>query len=325
MNSLFSDINSSIDVDNNILSYSSNNSSDFSIVNNRELLAFNYNYINNSKIIEELNFFPNNHNDKDESIEHLYDIPNVSNINVNNNISKSIISSNNNSQNNSSKIFQVINSETSKKNENENSSKYIKKGRKYNILNKRIHTGGDDDNLIRKIQVHFITFIINFCNDIINALITDKYAPHFKDIDHQIKKTVNHKKIEYLKSLKLAHIVQLKPSSKMKNNDISVNKNIYEEICQLSPFIQEFLQMNYLDLFKQYYNNKSKLFEVNGKIILISKKTKTFNDLLKKYDIYKKRLNYIAINYFLNSYKRIKKPKFRTSISNQPRIITDEN
>ena len=324
MNSLFSDINSGIDVNNNILSNSSNNSSDFPIINNRELLAFNYNYNNNSREIEESNLFPNNPNDKEESIGHLYDIPNINNINVNNNISKSIISSNNNSQNNSSKVFQVIISETSNI-KYEISSKYIKKGRKYNILNKRIHTGGSDDNLIRKIQVHYITFIINFSNDIINALITDKDVPHFKDIDHKIKKTVNHKRIEYLKNLTLAHIVQLKPSSKMKNNDISVNKNIYEEICQLSPFIQEFLQMNYLDLFKQYYNNKSKLFEVNGKIILISKKTKTFDDLLKKYDKYKKRLNYIAINYFLNSYKRIKKPKFRTSISNQPRIITDEN
>ena len=324
MNSLFSNINSGIDVNNNILSNSSNNSSDFPIIIHRELLAFNYNYNNNSKEIEESNLFPNNPNDKDESIGHLYDIPNINNIIVNNNISKSIIFSNNNSQNNSSKVFQVIISETSNI-KYEISSKYIKKGRKYNKLNKRIHSGGDDDNLTRKIQVHFITFIINFCNDIINTIITDKDAPHFKDIDHKIKKAVNHKRIEYLKKLNLAHIVQLKPSSKMKNNDISVNKNIYEEICQLSPFIQEFLQMNYLDLFKQYYNNKSKLFEVNGKIILISKKTKTFNDLLKKYDIYKKRLNYIAINYFLNSYKRIKKPKFRTSISNQPRIITDEN
>ena len=111
----------------------------------------------------------------------------------------------------------------------------------------------------------------------------------------------------------------------MKNHDINVNKNIYKKICQLSPFIQEFLQMNYLDLFKQYYNNKSKLFEVNGKNIPISGKTKTFYDLLKKYDIYKKRLNYIAINYFLNQYKKIKKPKFRTSISNRQRIIMDED
>ena len=103
----------------------------------------------------------------------------------------------------------------------------------------------------------------------------------------------------------------------MKNNDISVNKNIYEKICKHSPFIQEFLQMNYLDLFKQYYNNKSKLFEVNGQNIPISSKTKTFNDLLKKYDIYKKRLNYIAINYFLNRYKGIKKPNFKNYICNK--------
>ena len=303
-NSLFHDINNNNKNNNHSFTFNSKISTESSSLNKKELPLLNYNSVFNLDSTQTYNFNLNNFNNGEES-------------NVNNNtINKLIISSNNNSKNKSYKIFKVINSEASNLKKDKN-KKYIKKGRKYNNLNKKIHTGGDDDNLIRKIQVHFITFIINFCNDVINALITDKEAPHFKDIDHQLKKTVNHKKIEYLKSLKLAHIVQLKPSSKMKNNDISVNKNIYEKICKHSPFIQEFLQMNYLDLFKQYYNNKSKLFEVNGQNIPISQKTKTFDDLLKKYDIYKKRLNYIAINYFLNRYKRIKKPNFKNYICNK--------
>ena len=312
-NSLFHDINNNVKNNNHSFTFNSNISTESSSLTNKELPFLNYNSTFNLDSTQTCKFNLNNYNNGEE--------PNVNNKTIN----KLIISSNNNSENKSSnKIFQVINPKSSNL-KKEKKQKYIKKGRKYNEVNKKIHTGGDDDNLIRKIQVHYLTFIINFCNDMINALIPDKDAPHFKDIDHKIKKTVNHKRIEYLKSLTLAHIVQLKPSSKMKNNDISVNINIYEEICQLSPFIQEFLQMNYLDLFKQYYINKSNLFEVNGQNIPISPKTKTFNDLLKKYDIYKKRLNYIAINYFLNQYKKIKKPKFRTSISNRQRIIMDED
>ncbi len=108
----------------------------------------------------------------------------------------------------------------------------------------------------------------------------------------------------------------------MKFHDESVNKNIYNSICSLSPFMREFLQRDYLSLFKEYYYNKNRLFIVNGQIIPISSKAKTYIDLINKNFAYKEKIKikYIVINYFLNKYKRLKKPNFKISVMNKNKI-----
>ena len=180
--------------------------------------------------------------------------------------------------------------------------------------NRRIHTASDDDNILRKIQVHFLTFIINYSNDVVHTLIKEKNIPQFKNLDYKIKKTVNHKFVEELKSKSIGEILQLKVSPKMKKHDGSVNKIIYNTIYKKYPIIHEYMERNYLTLFKEYYNNKNKTFEVNGQSIQLSIRTKTFSDLTTKNYKYKEKLKYVAINYFLNCYKRIKKPNFKTHI-----------
>ena len=66
-------------------------------------------------------------------------------------------------------------------------------------------------------------------------------------------------------------------------------------------FLTNYLDKNYLSLFKEYYYNKNKLFLVNGKIIQLSKKTKIFNDLIKKDYRHKDNLQNLAIRKYLNS------------------------
>ena len=193
-------------------------------------------------------------------------------------------------------------------------TKLLSKRRKKQESIKRVHSAGDDDNILRKIQVHFLSFIINFTNDVINTLINDKTLPKFKNLDYNIKKTVNHKFVEHLKSKKIGEILQLKVSPKMKINDESVNRNIYNTIWEKCPCIHEYFTQSYLTLFKEYYNNNNKIFIVNGKIIKLSSKTKTFNDLIRKNFQYKEKMKYVSINYFLNCYKRLKKPNFKTHI-----------
>ena len=100
----------------------------------------------------------------------------------------------------------------------------------------------------------------------------------------------------------------------MKINDESVNRNIYNTIWEKCPCIHEYFTQSYLTLFKEYYNNNNKIFIVNGKIIKLSSKTKTFNDLIRKNFKYKEKMKYVSINYFLNCYKRLKKPNFTTHI-----------
>lgn len=185
-----------------------------------------------------------------------------------------------------------------------------KRGRKEKKCNKKIHHAYDDDNILRKIQVHFLSFITNYTNDVIRTFSTNKKVPYFRNIDYEIKKTVNHKYVEKLKSLCIAELLQLRVSPKMKNHDDSVNKEIYQTVITSFPFMLGFLQRSYLSLFKEYYYNKNKIFIVNGKLISLSIKTKTFNDLINKNYAYREKLKSIAINFFLNHYKRYKKPNF---------------
>ena len=185
-----------------------------------------------------------------------------------------------------------------------------KRGRKEKKCNKKIHHAYDDDNILRKIQVHFLSFLTNFVNDIIRAFSNNKKVPYFRNIDYEIKKTVNHKYVEELKSKCIGELLQLRVSPKMKNHDDSVNKDIYQTVISSFPFMYGFLQRSYLSLFKEYYYNKNKIFIVNGKLITLSIKTRTFNDLINKNYAYREKLTSIAINFFLNHYKRYKKPNF---------------
>jgi len=187
-----------------------------------------------------------------------------------------------------------------------------RKGIQDNNSDKRIHSASDDDNVLRKIQVHFLSFLVNFANDVLRAFIEDKNVPQFKNIDYKIKKIVKHKVVEDFKSKTIGEILKSRISPKMKTHDTFANNSIYEDICKRSPLMEEFLQTQYINLFKQYYNNKDRKFEVNGKIIQLSSKTKTYNDLVLKNYQYKDKIKYVTNTYFLNSYKRRKKPNFMT-------------
>ena len=177
-----------------------------------------------------------------------------------------------------------------------------KRGRKSIVSKKntRVHGPSDDDNLLRKIQVHFLSFIVNYTNDVIRTLIDMKNPPLFKNLDYSIKKVVNRKNVETLKKKNISEILQLKVSPKMKIHDESVNKNIYDEIFSLCPFMFNYFHRSYLSLFREYYHNKNKIFMVNGRIIKLSIKTKTFSDLIAKNYKYKDKIKYIAYRFFLN-------------------------
>ena len=137
-----------------------------------------------------------------------------------------------------------------------------KRGRKATKIktNYRIHKASDEDNLLRKIQIHFLSFVINYVNDILKSLINNKHIPTFKNLDYQIKKNVNHKFVEELKYKNISDIVQFKVSPKMKRYDENENKKIYHKICAKFPFMTNYFEKNYLSLFKEYYYNKNKLF-----------------------------------------------------------------
>ena len=203
------------------------------------------------------------------------------------------------------KIFSNNNSNIDNPVSNRNSPLFsilIKKKRgKQNEKNKKSpHLSTDFDNLQRKIQVHFFTFIINLSNDAIKAVLGSKTPYNFKQIDYKLKIKISYQNVSDLHKLAIKDILKMKISPKNKNFSEFVNNEILNAVCQLSKLLQNFFNIKYLEFFNDFYFNEEKetnkvVFE--GKEIPFSKETKNFYHLLKKYENYKTLL--------INSAKRV--------------------
>lgn len=169
---------------------------------------------------------------------------------------------------------------------------------------KRVHDAFDYDNILRKIQVHFLTFIICFTNDLIEAFLPNHKDLKFKNISYQIKKTVRHSYVEELKTKKIGDILQLQATSKIRKFHNSINKQIYQKLCVLCPFLVKLFDMSYLELFSKYYFFKtSKIICFEGRNVNLSQKTKFFSDLIKKNDIGAEKIQQIAVHNFIENDK----------------------
>jgi hypothetical protein len=182
-----------------------------------------------------------------------------------------------------------------------------KRGRKINNdsnqKNSKIHDKFSSDNLLRKIQVHYLSFIRNFLNDILKYL---NYKERFFKLDYKFTKIVNKKFVKELKIKTIGEIIRNIISDKYRKYESNKNKEIYE-IVKKNEVLNNILSENYLKLFKKvYFKSKKKLnlkeYGLDIDIIL-SKDVKMYEDLLKKdkdgNKEYEKELNKCAIRNFM--------------------------
>ena len=146
-------------------------------------------------------------------------------------------------------------------------------------LKVKTHDKYSTDNLLRKIQVHYLTFIVDFLNEILSLLNCGK---KFLKLDYEFKKNVNKKNVEYLKEKKIKDIICNRISKKYRNVEY-YNKAIYEQIKD-NTILNNMLSENYLTLFKKIYYKSQKIINLKeyglDKNIVLSKKVKMFNNLL---------------------------------------------
>ena len=92
-----------------------------------------------------------------------------------------------------------------------------KRGRKEKGKRMKIHGKDNFDNLQTKIQVHFLSFIINLSNDVISSELELKKDYKFKEIDYSIKKKVNFNNSSEFKKSNIKDILEKEISKKIKN------------------------------------------------------------------------------------------------------------
>ena len=169
----------------------------------------------------------------------------------------------------------------------------------------RIHDRNSVDNIMRKIQAHYLSFIISFLNNILEIL---NYEQKFLKLDYKFKRNVNKNFVESLKRKTLAEIVCNKISVKYKNKDVNSNKLIYDEIKE-NEILKNILSENYVSFFKKIYYKSNKHINLEeyglNKNIILSNNVKMFKDLLKNNEIlnsnneFKKRINDCLVQNFL--------------------------
>jgi hypothetical protein len=148
-------------------------------------------------------------------------------------------------------------------------------------------------NILRKIQIHFLNFIIQFLNDILKA---EKINAKFFSLTSDFKYIINNKYSEELKQQKISDIINHNISKKFRKYKPDENLKTLNEIeVKNNEVLKKIFSINYLTLFKRiYYKSNKKInlkeFGIN-KIYNLSKKVKMFKDLLN--DNEKKGKNYI--------------------------------
>ena len=190
--------------------------------------------------------------------------------------------------------------------------KYKKKGRiKLNDTNRKTHNKMDDDNVLTKIQVDFLKFLIAISNDVIEPY----FGKYFMPINYSIRKNIKSDHISKLKISSIKDILKMDISPKFQKYGENFNKKVYDFICERAnedenlSWIRDFFNMNYLDLFNEYYYKISKnesYFYFGDKKIKFSE-AKPFCYLLEKNKsnpLYQERLIKIAEKCFID----LKKP-----------------
>ena len=158
----------------------------------------------------------------------------------------------------------------------------------------KFHDKYEPSNICKKVLTHFITFLISFSNDIIKSVFNEKQIKDtFLKIEHKSKLNIkiNPKnkpqiKLEQIFDYPISYKNEgINPKKgKNKNIDFEHNKKVYENIKILSPKLNEFFEINILDIFRDYFcvDKNIKPFVYFKDIqIKFSPETKTFYDFLE--------------------------------------------
>ena len=165
----------------------------------------------------------------------------------------------------------------------------------------KIHDKHTADNLLRKIQVHYLTFIIKFLNEILKFLNLEQ---KFLNLAYEFKSSVNIKFFNSLKTKTIRDIICTQISAKYKKVALNINENIYEQ-TKLNKILNKIFSENYLLFFRKIYFKSERIinlkeYGLNQKLIL-SEKAKMYKDLIENKDyVYKRNLKDCVNRHFFS-------------------------
>ena len=174
----------------------------------------------------------------------------------------------------------------------------------------KIHDKNAPDNVLRKIQVHFITFIVDVANELLHKL---EYTEKFIDLDYNEKKNITKNNFSSLKNLNIGQILCKKISSKFRKQfkQNSFKNNVIFNIVKTNKYVNIFLSQKYITLFKDVYYKDERNIIIDDLYFKLSENVKTYKNLLsEKFDDeeeYKTKVNEVIHKYYFKNYFKVKK------------------
>ena len=150
---------------------------------------------------------------------------------------------------------------------------------------KEMHSSISEDNILTKIQTHFLNFIIFFLNDCVYNYYKNRKIKFIK-FAHEIKAKVSSK---YLNKMKNSTIYDLLTEIEVSSKFTRHNKNNNEKnakILNKIPWFKKIFELKFLDLF-QYYHNENKQL---NKIFLFEREVTLTNDTKSYYFLLEKNM-----------------------------------
>ena len=189
----------------------------------------------------------------------------------------------------------------------------LSKKRDNNKKNKRKkeHSKFEKDNVMRKLNIHFISFIVKFVNYNIKRLIS-KNHPLFTNLCYDFKKKINNTLFNELKNKSLGEVLRNEGSKKNKRNIIyqkDDNEKIFNSVYNTN--LKDLLDTNYIKFFREVYTRKRYEGQNSLYIYMNYKAPKNIlffddfiNEEMKKDkingELYIERLKYISKSEFIN-------------------------
>lgn len=156
-----------------------------------------------------------------------------------------------------------------------------KRGRKPKTKEKKFHNKFTIDNILRKIQVHYLNFIVAFINTILNYL---GFKAKLFYLDYKFKQNICKQNIKSLKNSTLGEILSRQISGKYKTVNKYENRIILDEIINY-PILKKILSEKYL-CFSDIYLKSQRTINLDAygldKEIVLPINIRMLDDLLKK-------------------------------------------
>ena len=129
-----------------------------------------------------------------------------------------------------------------------------------------------------------MNFLISFLNECVFNFSTDKKVK-FLNFPHMLKCNSTYRHIQMIKNYTIKKLLEeWEISDIYKRFKKDNNKRILEKLVNENPIFEIIFQKKYLEFFSLYFNDEEPLEEIiiNGNVIRLSEKTKSFYDLLAK-------------------------------------------